>query len=505
MLTRGHAVATLRGAVLIVVLASVSCVLPDPVPTPGTPTQLVVVDSGGSYEVWAYGARATRPRLVARPPGSRLWVLGYEDTVAELELIVDVDGRVALDPAGLPLPPPLSSTTDPPLADADAQALLAVLRESVRVSRPCLTLEARTPPLGTGIGRLVTLAVPLSEDKVLIGVNHGTAEILVNGQNQKVWSAPGYFAYASSTTLTPQRDVLVGTTPIGFGEPDGTVWATFSSSSGVERSLCRFPRGEVAAEHCAPTEFDGIAPPWAPLEMAGHRSAERGMELVAMNVDHGLYAWRESDPVWRLVHREEAPSTDRCRVGIPTLALTMDGPGTGLASFPQGPLLRYRLPPSGGDAQVELDIPERELCRSAYARLDDGTEALTITRPTERLISPSTELWLRRGPSDPWLDVAPDLTPTFALSTRSLLALQGRLVVSYESLAIGVLDVSGPLRVGLPLRRCPLTIVGSDAQTLAYTGRALLVTGAHNRESGGTNNISWLWPCSTADAACRSR
>jgi hypothetical protein len=491
--------------VLISVLALASCFLPEPVPTPDTPTRLVVVDAGGTYRAWTYDALNAGPRLVARAPGSRLWVLGYKDSVAELELVVGADGEVVLDPAGLPLPPPVSSTTDPPMADAEAQALLAVLRESVRVSRPCLALVERTLPLGTGVGRLVTMAVPMSEDKVLIGVNHGTTEVLVNGQREKVWSEPGYFAYVTSTTVTPQRDVLVGTTPIGFSEPDGTVWATFSSSSGVDRSLCRFPAGEVAAEHCAPTRFEGVAPPWAPIRMAGYRSAERGMELVAMNNDNGLYAWRESDAVWRLVHRDGVRNDDRCRVGIQTLALTMDGPGTGLASFPQGPLRRYRLPPSGGVAQVELDFPEREICRSAYARLDDGTEALTITRPTERLIPPSTELWLRRTPSDPWRDVAPDITTTFALSTRSLLALQGRLVVSYESLAIGVLDVSGPLRVGLPLRRCPLTIVGSDAQTLAYTGRALLVTGAHNDESGGTNNISWLWPCSTSAADCPER
>jgi hypothetical protein len=74
--------------VLIFMLAPVSCFLPEPVPTPDTPTRLVVVDAGGTYQVWTYDALNAGPRLVARPPGSRLWGLGYTDTVAELELVV---------------------------------------------------------------------------------------------------------------------------------------------------------------------------------------------------------------------------------------------------------------------------------------------------------------------------------------------------------------------------------------------------------------------------------
>lgn len=511
----GYRAANRSRAALLAVVALAACARPEAVPTPPAPTWLVVVETRGEYTVHAYdaAARAVRP-LVRRPPDSRLWVLGYDEPLDQLQLVIGKDGRVTLDAEGLPLPPPRSWTMAAPDDEPDAgpddranaQARLAGLLESVRVARTCRTLVPRTRALGTGVGRQITLAAVLAEDTVFVGVAFLDEDVVVDGKPEKRWKSPGYFAHVTPQAITPQTGVSVGRTPIGFGEQDGTVWATFSSSSGLDRYLCHFPRGVVAPEHCERMAFEGEPPPWAPYAMAGHRSSERGMELVAMNYDQGLYYWRESQRVWRLLRKDGAQGpNDPCRVGIQTLALTMDGPGTGLASFPRGPLLRFRVPLADGPAELVPDFPDLELCRTTYRRLADGTEALAVTRLPSSDFDSATTLWLRNAPTEAWQETPPKVPEAFVLKTRALGEVWGDLVLSYTPRGVGTLDLAAPLRLGLPPTSCPVTAVGSEGQILLFTGKALFVTGIHDKEAGGTNNIDWLWPCSTADPSCRPR
>lgn len=222
-----------------------------------------------------------------------------------------------------------------------------------------------------------------------------------------------------------------------------------------------------------------------------------------MNIDRALYHWRESDPVWRFVHRAGVmvppDGDDPCSVGVPTLVLTMDGPGTGLASFQTGPLLRYRIPDEG-PPELTLEFPQSELCRTSYARMPDGVEALVATeQPSAVGLGPVSRLWLRRDAGEGWADLSHRLPAEARLKPRTLTELMGVLVLPYEPRSVGTLDLSDAFD-GV-LHACPSTDVGSDSQVFAYTGEALIVAGTPPTTTSGLT-VDWLWPCSTADDRC---
>lgn len=499
-----------RGLLLVVtsVLGPAACVEFDVFPAPSGRTRLVVFESRGTYEVYAYEAtELSMPRLAARSPGSRVWQLGYDATVEQLHLVKAPDGRVELDAAGVRLPRPAAWTASPqddevsdPAGDA---AQLSAMLDAVRVERACLRLERPAPGLDVGPGRSVTLVASTGMRSALLGVTHESVSEIVDNKEVKRWVSPGYFAHATPQGLVRDRSLDIGDVPIGFVDADGDVWATFSSSTGAERSLCRFPGGEVSPIRCRPMVFEGPPPSWRPHAMMGRHDATHGMELVALNLDRGLYHWRESEGTWRLIHRAGREVVDAeddpCRVGVQTLALTMDGPGTGLVSFPIGPLLRYRIPDQGSPI-LTTEFPEPELCRTSYVRMPGGVEALVATELRSPMaLSPTSRLWLRRDARAGWIDVTHRLPAESRIKPRALTELMGALVLPYEPRSIGTLDLSDAFD-GV-LHACPSTDVDSEAQILVYTGEALIAAGTSPTAASGLT-VDWLWPCSTADDRC---
>ena len=479
---------------LHVALTCAACLHADDLSEPASPAQttLIVLDHPSGARAFVYerddaAAAQVRPTRATES----LYVLTYAETPAELFLQVDAGGAVTLDAVDgrpLPLPQTWSVRGEDGLETLPLTGF-AERMASVRLARrTCPKLERRHRPLRHD-REFFDWAVVLEERpaRLLVALDEVT-----NNTFPRVMLRPAALATVTTATITVVVPRLPGGRPRAFAEPDGTVWMTLTPSTApTQPLLCRFHGTDFDPTGCTPIRFrpgEEPVPAWAPFDIVGQRT-DGVLEIVTTVFERRLYAWREGDAAWRLLYEAPPPANDRCDVGVPTLTLRFDGPHTGLASLPAGPLVRFDLRDEA--SPTERVFPDALLCRSVSVRDRRGRDVLLTIRPkiSTQIFEPLAELWVRDDESeDAWsLRTADVPTPTIKFEGRMLNRVGDRLLMALDPSAIAFLDVDLP---GSAARTCGPLEVLSAAQTTVRVGNQLMVTGTTTRLEGGL--VEWL-------------
>lgn len=334
---------------------------------------------------------------------TRVVLLGYDRPLSVLGLRLAADGSLRTAARGVPLPPPTVAselvggeslvpfTEDPGTAFPELRVPDA----------PCVTLvEDRDERLVPDPGRELAFAAALD----------ATRTLMVYEFKPPTSGAPG--AALVTTTGSVALDWPISTAlpgPRGFVEPDGRAWITLMlyTETTTVPALCTVDaRGPLDARACQPARGDTSGFPFEAL--AGWRSTTDDMlELVAVNNDGDLYAWRGRTPsegTWTRHSRGRIDTTLACE-GLPMVTLSMDGPGTGVVATPRSELGRFHL-----DTPDRTAIFQGGSCRTAYARHPSGAQVIIRNESIAVTVGPTPEsdVYVRRADDAPWTRVEGD-------------------------------------------------------------------------------------------------
>ncbi len=406
-------------------------------------------------------------------------VLGYPQPLASYGIRTREGGALVLDPgapqSGLGLPPPALWTT----VDADgvaspvdlARHTPAALYPRVRLPRaPCPVLEevaGRRVPLPPGAD--VSFLGVLDEQRLLVGLEGGAEFRPV-------------LAVATTTTVYPVPIALDYGSPVGFTEADGSMWVALDLPDvGLEvgeRVLCHFvPGGPLDVSACDLDPAAKLAD--HPLRMAGQRDAEGRLEIVAIDDELRLVQWRgdaNDRGTWRAVYRGGELERPSCEVGHATMALELEEPGRGVASFESGALERFHIGADGAaERTVLFDPPGRgsNLCRSGYARSASGAELLVEEARVEPTPSVApTRIWWRAGGQGPWTEL-PNLG---LIDTHGVVAVGDAFLATSGNDTVTLLAMD-PRRPDAPPQICSPVSVFNSGEMIVPFGDTLVVGG----------------------------
>lgn len=440
---------------------------------PGVVATLLVRTDARTGEV--LGARAHDPRAggaaLTLEADVVVDVLCYPQPLEAYGLAIASDGALSVVEDGVGLPAPAHWTHVDGEGVASARD---VARTSPAAAFPRLRVPARPCPR---LVEAVAQRLPLERRRAVsfVGALDAERTVVALHRNDAVGGPPGL------AVRGPTGDQAVAlplaSAPVGFGEPDGTLWvaAQVGTSTAMGGHLCRFRAGEVLdARACAPDPTQPVA-----LALAGWRGADGVLELVAIDVALALHH-RVGDQPWRRLYLGGRPEAEDCQVTVGSMTLRMDGPGTGVAGFESGALERFRI----AGRQVErttlfADAGRTSRCLGAYGQTASGVEVLAEVPALTGGVAPSALVWWRSGAVAPWRPL-PHTVPALALSVT---ALGDALLVSTEAHTVTVFDAD-PQRPDLPPRQCATVGVYNSGKEVAPTrDGGVIVGGAHALDS----------------------
>ncbi len=451
---------------------------------PGAVAALLVrveTATGRALTARAFDPRQAGPAFSIEPE-VEAHVLSYPQALAEYGIALDEDGDLPLVTDGVPLPLPAHWTrvdgegAATPLdvrATSPAEALA-----QVRVpARPC-------PRLVEDVGRRVPM--PPGSTASFVGALDQERTLVAYGPG-RLGDFPvtlGAFTGAAMAPVAYRGPPDWFLPPVGFTEADGTLWVALWVDGGDLRTdgfLCRF-----AAD--SPLDLSGcVAHADLPYmtRLDGRRREDGVMELVALDWNRALYH-RVGDQPWRALYRGGRPPNDECSFDSPVQVLRLDGPGTGLVSFPGGDLERFRVTDEGVERTPQFDDEGRTTsCEGVYGRSAGGVEMYVELPRTVGRGQVTTNVWWRNDPAQRWRPV-PHEYPAYSLSVMTL---GETFLVTSPSSTVMVLDVDA-LRPDLPPRPCELVSVFNNATRVAPSPDGGLILGGEMPTDDTTASVS---------------
>lgn len=435
---------------------------------------LLLDESDGSpIEAQAFDPHA-HDRGYATREGMVGAILGYPQPLDRYGIRTRDDGDLVLAAQGVGLPPPLLWTRidDEGVASTVDAALHAPaqLYPAVRVPRPACPALEEVP------GRRVTL--DLREDLSFVGVLDGE-RLLLGFEGSATFEPSLVVATTTSADVVPIA--LDYGAPLGFTDRDGSLWLVLDLDGiGLEigeRVLCRFRPGQPLDVRGCDLE-PGARLPHAVVRLTGRRGDDGRLELAAITDQHELMHWvgdANDRGTWRLLYRGGESERPDCEVGRVTVTLSLDGPGTGIASFESGALERFRVLPSGEvERTVLFEPPSRgsRLCRSGFAQSASGAQLLIENAQVEGQTPDLPRVWWRPQGGAAWAELPNDSL----LSTHGVTVVGDTFLVTSGNDTLTLLAMD-PRRPDAPPQVCPPVSVFNSGALITREGDALVVGG----------------------------
>ncbi len=416
----------------------------------------------------------TEPLVLSTNAAAPTTLLTYPQPLAAYGLRLTERKTLVLDEDGVPLPAPSHWLE---LDPQDGQRARDVAAEwpgplgVVRVpQRPCLGVqEVPGTRLEVDFQENIAFAAPLSPQHTLMVFD-----------SSNVFERPR-IEVRTPTATVPLPFLLRPLKPRGFVEEDGSAWVVVYVATSTAPddlgfpTMCHFRAGDpYAPPDCAPAS--GPQPLFEAV--AGRRGADGRLEMAAISWDFALYHWQgdaNDRGQWRKLFVGGIYEAPGCTVGSSTVHVELDGPGTGVASFESGHLVRFDVATGAHPLMFEAPAGETSThCRAVYARHPLGTEVFARKAEVpDTLIEPRPQFWWRSAASSTtsWQRYA----EAEELDLESLTVMGDAVLTGARTYSMAALVVD-PLRPDLPPRRCPVTPVFNSARLVVPAGDGQFLT-----------------------------